>query len=170
MKYKVLRSAAHNLAHSFASLMNYHETDHVVGHALRAAVQSGETELRADLLTGAAEPAALLPPGVRIPVTWYVQRFPHHVASHGAGMHGIEAARLILLFDQGRVDRLRASDAPTRLAVPFECTVQIVDDRGKLHEGTVRGSWRSDWYLSGRGVAAGASEADGERQAHGGRA
>lgn len=147
MKYKVLGSAAHNFAHSLVSLVNYYETDYVVGHALRAALRSGEPELRVDLLTGAAEPLALLPAEVAIPLGDYVERFPHHVASYGAGMHGVREARMRLRFDPGRLSRLRHADAPARLMVPFECSVEIVDDRGKVHAGVVRESWRSDWVM-----------------------
>ena len=145
MKYKVLGSAAHNFAHSFVSRMNYHVSDYVVGHALRAALRSGDPELRVDLLTGAAEPGSLLPPGVAIPLGWYVARFPHHVRSHGAGMHGVREARMRLRFDEERLRRLRQADAPARLMVPFECSVEIVDDRGKVHVGVVRESWQSEW-------------------------
>ncbi len=145
MKYKVLGSAAHKFAHSFVSLANYHDSDYVVGHALRAALRSGEPELRVDLLTGAAEPAALLPQAVAIPLGDYVERFPHHVASHGAGMHGVREARMRLRFDEERLRRLRQADAPARLMVPFECSVEIVDERGKVHVGVVRDSWQSEW-------------------------
>jgi hypothetical protein len=145
MKYKVLGSAAHNFAHSLVSLMNYYGSDYVVGHALRAALRSGEPELRVDLLTGAAERGALLPPGVAIPLGWYVERFPRHVASHGAGMHGVREGRMRLRFDEERLRRLRHTDVPARLKVPFECSVEIVDDRGKVHVGVVRDSWQSEW-------------------------
>jgi hypothetical protein len=38
MKYKVIKSAAHNFARSFASGLNWAESDYVMSHLLRAAI------------------------------------------------------------------------------------------------------------------------------------
>ena len=59
-RYKVLKSVAHSFAHSFTSLMNYSGDDYVMGHLLRRAEDIGEPALAVDVLTGKAEPGALL--------------------------------------------------------------------------------------------------------------
>lgn len=57
MKYKTLKSAAHNFGHSFASGLNWRDNDYVMTHLARAVVASGEVELDVDLLSGQARPA-----------------------------------------------------------------------------------------------------------------
>lgn len=50
MKYKHIKAAAHNVAHSFTSLMNYGVENYVMSYLAHAAATSGEPELRVDLL------------------------------------------------------------------------------------------------------------------------
>ncbi len=52
MKYKNLKSVAHNFGHSITSAMNWSGDDYVTTHLARAAIRSGETKLRADLIEG----------------------------------------------------------------------------------------------------------------------
>jgi len=76
MKYKVLKSAAHNFGHSFVSLMNYRAGDYVMSHLARRALEVQAPELRIDLLTGTAEPASLLIPPVRESLALRIPWFP----------------------------------------------------------------------------------------------
>jgi len=61
-KYKVLKSVAHSVGHSFTSSMNYAGDDYVMGHLLRFARATNQDTLLIDLMTGTAHPAALLQP------------------------------------------------------------------------------------------------------------
>jgi hypothetical protein len=45
MKYKNLKSVAHNFGHSFTSDMNYAEDDFVMSHLARSAIRTGSTEM-----------------------------------------------------------------------------------------------------------------------------
>lgn len=136
MKYKQIKSAAHNYAHSFVSSMNWLGDDYVVGHLARAAVASGEPELRVDLLTGDAEPSALLTEPVKSSLEWYVPWLDGLLRSHGADIDAVREARMCVRFDLSRT-ALRGLK-PTE--VPVECEVEITDDRGIVHVGTVRES------------------------------
>jgi hypothetical protein len=51
-RYKVLKSVAHNIGHSFTSLMNYADDDYAMGHLLRFARRSGCNTLTSDFVTG----------------------------------------------------------------------------------------------------------------------
>ena len=64
MKYKAIRSAAHNFGASFVSGLNCARGDQVMNDLMRAAVSSGVSELSVDLLTGRAGPVALVSPPV----------------------------------------------------------------------------------------------------------
>jgi hypothetical protein len=63
-RYKVLKSVAHSLGHSFTSLMNYAHDDYVMGHILRFARANNRDTLNIDLISGKAEPSILLQPPI----------------------------------------------------------------------------------------------------------
>ena len=136
MKYKRIKSAAHNYAHSFVSSMNWRGDDYVTRHLARAAVASGEPELRVDLLTGDAKPSALLTEPVQSSLEWYVPWLDGLLRSHGADIDAVREATMRLRFDLSRLN----VPGLTPTEVPFECEVEITDDRGIVHVGTVRES------------------------------
>jgi hypothetical protein len=140
VRYKQIKSVAHNYAHSFVSAMNYVGDDFVIGHLARAAAASRESELRVDLLTGDAEPAALLMPPVRSSLEWYVPWLDGLLRSHGVEIDALREAAMRVRFDLSRLD----APGLTRAMVPYECEVEITDDRGIVHVGTVRDTWPVD--------------------------
>ncbi len=141
MKYKVIKSAAHNFGHSFVSLMNYGPDDYVMQYLADAALESGASELFVDLLSGEACPKELLLPPVRRSVARYVEWFPQLLRSQEIAPEAIRSARMRLRFFLDRVNRTTAWKYPGTVGLPFECRVVIEDDRGKVHEGVVRDVW-----------------------------
>jgi hypothetical protein len=140
MKYKHLRSVAHNFGHSFVSRENHdHATgDYVIGQLARAAVSSGEPELFMDVLARTAGPPPLLTTVVRRSLARYAGWFGELLRSHGIAAEAITHATLRVRFDLSRVD------VPGRIGpymLPFRCVVEITDDRGRVHTGTVPGAW-----------------------------
>lgn len=138
-KYKVLRSTAHNYGHSFVSDVNMAPHDYVMCHLLRAAHRAGDSELTVDLLSGHAEPTALLPPPVADAVQAYVRGFGPHVQRSGAALDMVSAARLRVRLRWGHAHG-RADDEPTLYAIA-ECEVEITDDRGRAHVGRAEAPW-----------------------------
>jgi hypothetical protein len=57
MKYKAIKSAAHNFARSFASSLNWAESDYVMSHLLRAAIATRTRQYHIDLTTGSLTPS-----------------------------------------------------------------------------------------------------------------
>jgi hypothetical protein len=142
MKYKAIKGAAHNYAHSFVSLMNYGPDNYVMSYLAHAAATSGEPELRVDLLTGAAEPPALLTAPVLRSIDGYVRWFPRHLESMNISLEAIRRATLRVRFDlEGRGASMQY---PASVLYPFEGSVEVEDDRGKVHLGTVRDEWLGD--------------------------
>lgn len=137
MKYKVIKGVAHDFGHSFVSLTNFVADDYVMDHLARAAAASGEPELRVDLLTGAAEPAALVVPLVRASLDIHVAWLPGMLRERGVRLEQLREATLSVRFDLSRLSALAAG----RVMVPLECEVEITDDRGIIHVGTVRHEW-----------------------------
>ena len=64
-RYKVLKGVAHNIGHSFVSLMNYAVDDYVMGHLLRFARQTRRDTLTIDFVSGEAGPSELLQEPIR---------------------------------------------------------------------------------------------------------
>jgi len=145
MKYKVIKSVAHNFGHSFISLMNWRGEDYVMAHLARAAVRSGVDTLRVDLLSGAAEPDALLSRPVRASVEAYVRGLPRDLESQGVTPAAVVGGEMCVRFDLAQ----RAEDRTwaRHFRVPVECVVRLTDDRGKTSEGRVTESWlvSYDW-------------------------
>lgn len=142
MKYKRIRSAAHNYAHSFTSPMNYGPGNYVMSYLAHAAATSGEPELRVDLLSGAAGPAPLLTRPVRESIGWYVRRFPFYLATMNVSVDAIRSATLRVRFDLD--GHRRSVRYPGAVLYPFQGSVEVEDDRGKVHVGTVRDEWLGD--------------------------
>jgi hypothetical protein len=139
VKYKAIRSAAHNFGASFVSGQNWAGGDQVMTHLLRAAASSGEGRMSVDLLTGQAGPAALVTPAIAEAVERSVQRFPEFLAQQQVAIAHVRAAELVVRFNlEDEPATHGARDVPR---APFECVVTIVDDRGKQHTGRVKDIW-----------------------------
>lgn len=137
--HKVLKSVVRSVGDSFTSLMNYSDDDYLLGHILNAARRTEKATLEIDLLSGEARPPELLIPPVRQSVTFYCTDFPNIVERSGADMSFVAAARLKLEFDIS-VSQPIHRGSPLALS-PYVCTTTIEDDRGKIYESVLRGSW-----------------------------
>jgi hypothetical protein len=138
-RYKVLKSVAHSLGHSFTSLMNYRGNDYVMGHLLRRARQTGCDTLQVDLISRRAEPADLLIPEVKDSVEGYCAFLSQLVASHQTSMQYVRAASMSIKFNLAVSRSVR--HAPGFEESPFLCRVEIVDDRGKTWSAEIRDWW-----------------------------
>jgi hypothetical protein len=143
--HKTLKSVARSLAESFTSLINFAGDDHVMGHAVLAAWQTGATEFRVDLLTGSATHSVPLAPEVAESLARYVTEFPRLVRSSNSDMAFVASAELVVTIDPAT----RRQVLPRFFESPFACAVSITDDRGKLYAHTVSGWW---WPEGSRAV------------------
>jgi len=136
---KVLKSVAHSVAESFASLMNYWGDDYVMGHIVKASWQTGATTLNIDLLSTTLPDSRLLVDPVRQSVTRYMEWFPQLVSSSGSTMAIVRQAKLTISVTP-------TSRRPTRAGSnlfesPFVCTATLVDDRGREYSHSISGWW-----------------------------
>ena len=139
MKYKAIRSAAHNFGASFVSTLNYVDDDHTMSRLARLAASTGDTEFSVGLLTGAAGPQSLATSAVQKAVRGYVVDFPRMLATKRVeGTRLVEATMVIRFPLKGTVAGQGGTPPWT---VPFECVVTVVDDRGRTHEGRVKDMW-----------------------------
>ena len=84
MKYKIIKSAAHNFGHSFVSPMNWSGDDYTMSHLAREVVERGMPVLEIDLLSGSSTPQPLLVPPVSAAVAGYLQWFPELLVSNAS--------------------------------------------------------------------------------------
>lgn len=139
MKYKAIKSVAHNLGHSFVSFMNYRADDYIMSYLVRAALVTGESVLRIDLITGHASPQALLTSPIGDSVSAYVEWLPKLLTSQNVHRDAIVAAGMTLRLDLSRASDDRGFE--NHVEVPFECVVALKDDRGREHVGRTTGWW-----------------------------
>jgi hypothetical protein len=92
-KYRVLKSVAHNIGHSFASLMNYTGDDYVMGHLLTFARLTGRDTLAIDFVKGEAGPPELLRPPISDIPARYTKMFWDLVQRHGSDRSLVQSLR-----------------------------------------------------------------------------
>jgi hypothetical protein len=139
VKYKNIKSAGHNTADSFASSLNYDSDDYIMSHLARGVLQTGERELRVDLLSGSAEPAPLLTKPVARSLARTVDWFPKNLVRQNIEPARIRSATMRFVFEDARV----TDDVgfPHHKEIPFDAWVTIHDDRGVDHIAHFRRWW-----------------------------
>jgi hypothetical protein len=116
-RFKVLKGVAHNIGHSFTSLMNYSADDYSMGHILRFARETGVETLTIDLLTGQGRPASLLRDPICGLPEWYARMFQHLVQSSGSDRKLIQSATLTLIYNLNAASRARFA-MPLKVLTP----------------------------------------------------
>jgi hypothetical protein len=139
-RYKVLKSVAHSLAHSFTSTLNWYVDDYVMGHILRRARRVGEGTLKIDLMSGRTAPPSLVIPAVEWAAGQFAEWLPNLITSHGSDIRYIRSATMLVAYDL-QVER-PSSYSPLGSESPYVCRVEITDDRGKVWAAELR-----DWWM-----------------------
>lgn len=138
-RYKVLKSVAHSLAHSFTSSLNWGDADYVMGNLLQRARDIGEGTLTIDLIAGLAEPGALCTPPVQRAVDKYRDWLRHLVTAHKSDMRYVARATLTIEYDLNTARPTQ--NAPSGVESHYVCTAELTDDRGTVWKGVLRGWW-----------------------------
>jgi hypothetical protein len=144
-RYKVLKSVAHNFAHSFASDTSWVDGDYALGHLLRHAAATHQPEVGVDLLSGDIRPPDFGDtPGdsyLRQAATWFRDSF---VPANHTSMDYIAAAKMDVRFDlasiaPARDSWLRQSPEALEPGCAYRITVAITDDRGREWSAVITG-------------------------------
>jgi hypothetical protein len=141
VKYKAIKSAAHNFGDSFASGLNYAANDYIMSHLARRALASGRGELTVDILSGEAGPAELVEPPVEQSIAGRVRGFSGLLSSQLIDPGVVRAARMRIVFDIARCTAPAAYDGYTVQEMPFDCWVEIVDDHQRAHRAHFHRWW-----------------------------
>src|SRR6266478_2603016 len=109
MKYKVIKSAAHNFARSFASSLNWAESDYVMSHLLRAAIATRTQKYDIDLTKGTLTPSAGVSAGVRAAIGSQATRLPDLLRSQRLDPSRLSRPTMSVQFD---IDRASVFEPP----------------------------------------------------------
>ena len=144
MKYKNIKSVAHNLGHSFLSDMNAVDVRGrytIVPELLFAeAARTHVPEISIDFISRLVEPASLSSPAVQTSVSSYARMLFDLCAHQNVDAHAIKRAVLTITFDY---ERSRTTTYEPAVAVQeFVCTVVLEDDRGFLHRASPTNWWK----------------------------
>lgn len=138
-RYKVLKAVAHNIGHSFTSLMNFANDDYIMGHILSLARRSGCGTLTIDFVSGKAKPPELLAEPVSRSTARYIEWFWKFVEREGSDRSYVRSASLTLHYDIS-IERPHPS-WPGCTESPYRCDVLITDVRGKDYSAHFEGWW-----------------------------
>jgi hypothetical protein len=99
-RYKVLKSVAHNFAHSFVSDVAWTEGDYPMGHLLRSAREIGEPKLSVDLVTGEVAPEGFVgTPGGKFLEGSPRMFTPSWLSANQTSVEFVTSARMDVVFD-----------------------------------------------------------------------
>jgi hypothetical protein len=145
VKYKAIKSAAHNFGASFASALNYAAGDYIMSHLARRALASGRTEMTVDLLTGEAGPAELIAPPVDESLAVRLRGFPRLLESQRIDPTVVREARMRIVFDTARCTAPASVEGYAVREVPFDCWVTCLDDHHERTRPTFDAGGHSRW-------------------------
>lgn len=146
--HKVLRAVAHNIGHSFLSLgPDFIENSWPVQHLLTAARDARQPAVVINLIAGTLSPPTVASEPLSMALAHLGARFSDMVKRSGASMDLVQSAELSVNF---RFDEKRPGQPPGQWfaagvivpeMVPYSAVVTIVDDRGAVHESSVKEWW-----------------------------
>lgn len=117
MKYKILKSIAHNFSHSFVSYMNYFDDGHVVDDLLQLARKANGERISIQWIPDSSNDRAF-PPRVKKSIAHYKEWLPKQVQNSGASIQAIREFRTDIFLKPNEQVAVEA---------------YLVDDRGKKH-------------------------------------
>ena len=145
MKYKNIKSVAHNLGHSFLSDMNAATVRgqyvFVPQRLIAAAAAARVSHIAIDFVTGQIAPDAVRSRELEAAVRQYADNLPHLLESQNVDPTAIVGARMTIDLDYERTREARY--APAESIPEFTCTVTLTDHRGKRHIGAPTNWWRA---------------------------
>lgn len=117
MKYKILKSVAHNFSHSFVSYMNYVDDGYVVDDLVRLARKANGERISIHWIPD-SESQQVLTPRVLKSIAHHRERLPKHIENSGAHIAMIREFRTDIFLKTNKQVAVQA---------------YLVDDRGKKH-------------------------------------
>ena len=139
-KLKVLKSVAHNLAHSYLSLMNYIDNEYTVERLFQIAKNSGENQIYIDVLNKVIRPEIYNTPEIQKSLIYMEKSFDSLINPEKITRDHIKSVEIKITF---HLDQTRPSETVKGLELPsYDCISEITDINGKVHSKSVVEWWR----------------------------
>lgn len=97
-RLKMLKSIAHNVAHSYLSLMNYIDGEYTVERLFQIAKKSKQTYIVIDILHQSIEPPIYSTPEIEISLVYLKKSFQNLLGSESIPENSIQSARIKIDF------------------------------------------------------------------------
>jgi hypothetical protein len=140
MKYKNLKSVAHNLGHAFFSSMNYRGSDYIIEYLYKKAKEINKSDVIIDYLNEIIEPAEFRITEVLESLHNYREYLTRELNSQKCSIDYVKEIKMYINFDLSNII-FHESINNLELAV-YKCKVEIIDDRNKVHIGIVPEWWK----------------------------
>lgn len=137
-KLKVLKSIGHNATHSYLSLMNYRENDHVIGHLYRIAKDSNNSNIFIDILKKEIKPNSFGTKVIKQSLIDLEQDFLRLLKGANLTKDDIQSAIVKIDFD---LDNSGIGQSGSQLE-RYKCVVEITDMNEKMHTANVKEWWK----------------------------
>lgn len=121
------------------SLMNYSVDDYIWKKLFQIAKKTRKNEIMIDFLNEKIEPVEFRTDIVCNNLSNYKNHFPKDLESQNCSIEHIREVRINIIFDlsKSRWRKLFGSGYPY-----YECIVEIIDDKDKIHRAEVKEWWK----------------------------
>ncbi len=140
LRINMLKSIAHNTAHSYLSLMNYIDGDYTVERIFKIAKRSEQTSIEIDILNKTIEPQVFSTPQIKVSLDYLIDTFVSLLSSEEIPLDYIQSAKIKINFDLQETKQSR--DVPGLEFPKYKCVSEIIDRNGKSYSKEVVEWWK----------------------------
>jgi hypothetical protein len=138
--YKKLKSVAHNLGHHYLGLANHDGEDYVVNHLFKTARRHNVSHVEIDVIKPSVFPDEMRTGPILQSIAHAGGSFRMFLAGNGCSLEQVRSA--VIKIDFRFADTQLSFEVPGLELAAYDCTVEIIDDRGKPWVGKVPEWWR----------------------------
>lgn len=139
-RMKMLKSIAHNVAHSYLSLMNYIDGEYTVERLYQIAKESKQTNIVIDILQKSIEPPVYATPQIKLSLIYLEDTFKSQLNSEEIPLKNIKYATIRISFDLEGTKISR--NEPNLELSKYKCEPEIMDLNGNIYKKDVVEWWR----------------------------
>ncbi|MHB8130080.1 MAG: hypothetical protein ACYDEX_13890 [Mobilitalea sp.] len=140
-RMKMLKSIAHNAAHSYLSLMNYINGEYTVDRLFQVAKESRETNIVIDILQQSIEPSIYLTTEIKLSLIYLKNSLESLLSSEKIPLDNILSAKIRINFNLEEETKLSSNVQGLELP-KYKCESEIIDINGKVYKKEVIEWWK----------------------------
>lgn len=139
-RMKMLKSIAHNVAHSYLSLMNYIDGEYTVERLFQIAKESKQTSIVIDILQQSIEPPIYSKTNIKLSLIYLKNSLESLLSSEKITLDNIQSAKIKIYFN---LKETKLSSNVPNLELPkYKCESEIIDINGNIYTKEVVEWWK----------------------------